>query len=234
MALPKIAAPEFKTKIPSTGQEISYRPFLVKEEKILLMAMEGQDQREITTSILNLLEDCILTEVDVRRLATFDIEYLFLKLRGKSVGEVIEFKMGHVKETECKHRSSGVINIDDIKPVGEIRDPVIMITKDIGVKVHYPSLADLDGITDTGNAALMTILTRCIDQVFDKEQVYADFSEKEITEWDDSLDQAGFRKIAEFFNDMPKLAHTYKWKCEECGEEDQMELEGLQSFFSLR
>lgn len=234
MALPKLSTPEFKTKIPSTGQEITYRPFLVKEEKILLMAMEGNDQKEITNSIMNLLSGCILDEVDVRKLATFDIEYIFLKLRGKSVGEVIQFKTGHVKETECKHRSDGVINIDDIVPIGEIKDPVIMLTDEVGVKVHYPSLADLDGINATNETGLIQVLTRCIDQVFDKDEVYTDFSEAEISDWVDGLDQQQFKKLADFFNNMPKLSYTYKWTCKECGEEDQMELEGLQSFFSLR
>lgn len=234
MNLPKISTPEFSTKIPSTGQEVRYRPFLVKEEKILLMAMEGNDQKEITTSIMNLLESCVLDDIDMNTLATFDIEHLFLRLRGKSVGEVIEFKLGHTDpKNPCQHRVDGKINIEDIGVIGEIKDPVIMITEDVGIKVHYPCLADLDGISDVGNSALMTILTRCIDQIFDKDQVYADFSEAEVTEWVDSLDQKSFKKIAEFFNDMPKLSYTFKWKCPECGEEDEMVLEGLQSFFSL-
>ena len=234
MNLPKISTPIFTTKIPSTGQEIRYRPFLVKEEKILLMAMEGGDQKEITTSIMSLLEECVLDDIDIRYLATFDIEFLFLRLRGKSVGEVIEFKIGHTNpENPCTHRTQGSIDIDSITVTGDIKNNIIMMTDDIGVKVHYPCLADLDGIDNAGNEALMKILTRCVDQVFDKDQVYTDFSEQEIQDWVDSLDQKSFKKIADFFNDMPKLSYAYVWKCEECGEVDEMVLEGLQSFFSL-
>ena len=115
MSLPQLTAPEFVTKVPSTGKEIKYRPFLVREEKILLMALEGGDEKEIGNAIINILSSCIISEIDLDTLATFDVEYLFLKLRSKSVGEVIELKLAHSdKESVCKHRTDVVINIDEI------------------------------------------------------------------------------------------------------------------------
>jgi len=232
MSLPKLLAPEFGAKIPSTGQEIRYRPFLVKEEKILLMAMEGNDQKEITKSVVKLLDSCILTDgIDASKLATFDVEYLFLKLRGKSVGEVVNLKIGHPDESECSHKSDIQINLDDIVVEGEMRKNVIKITDDIGVKVRYPSLSDLSDIDTENQADLMRIIVRCIDQVFDEENVYSDFSEDEMSEWVDGLSQQQFQEITKFFEDMPKLSHEVKWTCKECGKEDSVRLEGLQSFF---
>ena len=115
MALPSLSAPEFLTKVPSTGEEIKYRPFLVKEEKILLMALEGNDQKEITNAIMKILGNCILSNVKLDKLATFDVEYLFLKLRGKSVGELIELKIGHSNpDNPCQHRTEIEINIEKL------------------------------------------------------------------------------------------------------------------------
>jgi hypothetical protein len=231
MALPSISTPEFKTKIPSTGQEISYRPFLVKEEKILLMALEGKDQGEITRSIINLLNSCILDDIDVNSLATFDVEFLFLKLRGKSVGEVIELSMGHTEEGECNHRTKVSVNIDSIQVIGELSDGKIMITDTVGVKLKYPTIA-LSQIKNLDSTeGMFTLIGKSIEYIFDDTEVYSDFTPKEINEWLDTLNQAQFQKITEFFQDMPKLQHKIEWECEKCGEADSMTLEGLQSFF---
>lgn len=232
MALPSISTPEFKTKIPSTGEEITYRPFLVKEEKILLMALEGQDANEIQNAVLNILSNCILTPVEVERLAVFDVEYLFLQLRGKSVGEVIELKVGHTN-SECLHKTDVSLIIDDIKVVGEVSEPKIMLTEEVGVVMRYPNISDLTRATGKDDAeTLFKLINRCVDYVFDAENVYNDFSESEIENWINSLNQTQFQKIVEFFQSSPKLEHEVKWKCEKCGEEDSVKLEGLQSFFT--
>lgn len=232
MALPSISTPEFKTHIPSTGKEITYRPFLVKEEKVLLMAMEGKDQTEITNSIVKLLSNCIISEeIKVQELATFDIEYLFLKLRGKSVGEVIELKISH-PEGDCMHKTDIKINLDDINVTGDISDGKIMLTDDVGVKLKYPTISTTIGV-DTENAdSLFNLVIDCIEFIYDKEEVYTDFTRDELNAWVDTLNQAQFKKITEFFQSMPSLKHEIKWKCEKCGKEDKMVLEGLQSFFT--
>jgi hypothetical protein len=231
MALPSISTPEFITHIPSTGEEIKFRPFLVKEEKILLMAMEGEDAIEIQNAILNILQNCIITEgVDVPNLAMFDIEFLFLQLRGKSVGEVIDLKVGH-NNSECNHKSDVQVRIDDIKVQGEQTEKKIMLTDDVGVMLRYPSIKDAAYMSDDPAKALFSVITRCVDYVFDAENVYNDFSESEIDDWINTLNQAQFQKIVDFFSDAPALKHDVTWTCEKCGEEETITLQGLQSFF---
>ena len=232
MALPSISTPEFITKVPSTGEEIKYRPFLVKEEKLLLMAMEGKDQNEIQNAVQKILTNCILTPIDVSKLATFDIEYLFLQLRSKSVGEVIQIKIGHSDESECTHRSEVSVNVDDVQVKGEVQDGKIMLTDDIGIVLRYPNMTDIQAVSGEDTGSLFKIVYRCIDYVFDKEQVYNDFSETEFEEWMETLNQNQFQKISEYFNSVPRLSHEIEWTCKQCGKKDKITLEGLQSFFT--
>lgn len=232
MALPSISTPEFQTTIPSTGENITYRPFLVKEEKILLMAMEGGDAVEMSNAMLNILKSCILSEVDVEKLATFDIEYLFLTLRSKSVGEVITLNINHTTETECKHLSEVKVSIDDIKVEGEISDGKIMLTDSIGIKLRYPKMSDLKDVSTADSETMFKMVRKCIEYIFDKEDVYSDFTEEELETWIDGLNQTQFGTITKFFENTPKLSHTVEWTCEKCKEKDSIKLEGLQSFFT--
>ena len=232
MALPSISTPEFHTTIPSTGEKIVFRPFLVKEEKILLMALEGNDQQEITTAILNILNSCILSEVDVSKLSTFDVEFLFLNLRGKSVGEVIEVKMGHT-DGECKALTDASIKIDDIGIVNEISDGKIMLTDDVGVKMRYPTVQDVAKLDMKNSDDTFGLIAQCVEFIFDQENVYNEFTQEEIIDWVGNLNQAQFKNIASFFEDMPKLSYELKWKCDACGEGETRTIEGLQGFFML-
>lgn len=234
MALPNIASPTFVTKIPSTGQDIEFRPFLVKEEKMLLMALEGQDTIEITRATKKIIESCVITEIDVDKLATFDVEYLFLQLRGKSIGEVIELRVGHTEEnSSCDHKTDIKINIDDIKVQGINTQNKIMITDQIGVKVRYPSLNDVTNLNFEDKDATFKIIASCIDVVFDADSVYDDFSGEEMVQWLEGLSQKQFDKIAAFFSTIPSLKYTVKWKCSKCKKEDHFDLEGLHSFFTF-
>ena len=232
MALPSISTPEFKTKIPSTGETITYRPFLVKEEKILLMALEGSDQEEITQAILNILDSCIMSEVDVKKLSTFDIEYLFLNLRAKSVGEVIEVKMGHT-EGDCKGLTDVQIKIDDIGVINEISDGKIMLTDTVGVKMRYPTVQDVAKLDMKNSDDTFGLIAQCVEYIYDQENVYNEFTEQEIIDWVGNLNQAQFKNIASFFENMPKLSYELKWKCDACGESETRTIEGLQGFFML-
>jgi hypothetical protein len=232
MALPSLSAPEFMTTLPSTGQEIKYRPFLVKEEKILLMALEGEDSIEINNAILKILGNCILSDVDVSKFSTFDVEYLFLRLRGKSVGEKVELKIGHSHD-RCAHRTEIEVDLDQVELVGEVKDGKTMLTDTIGVKLRYPSLSDVKaGPKQDAADAMYNMITDCIEYIYDAEEVYADFTKKEIQDWIGTLNASQFKKITEFYEVMPKLSHTIKWTCPECGEEDTIVLEGLDSFFT--
>ena len=231
MGLPSLATPQFSTKIPSTGQEVEYRPFLVKEEKVLLMALEGGDQKEISKATQNIIKSCVLSDINIDKLATFDIEYLFLKLRGKSVGELVELQLGH-SDSECDHKTEIQINLDEIEVVGDISDGKIMIDDKIGVKMRYPGIDDIAGLEEQNTESMFSVINNCVEYVFDEENVYSDFTKKEIEEWTGNLSQNQFEKLTDFFQSIPKLSHTVEWTCEKCGEKESVTLEGLQSFFA--
>lgn len=232
MALPALASPEFMTEIPSTKQQIKFRPFLVKEEKILYMALEGQDTKEIENAIVTILSNCILDTVDIHKLTLFDIEYLFLQLRGKSVGEKVELMLSHSDENnECQHKTKLEVDLDSIKIQGEVSDGKLMLDDKIGVKVRYPYINDAS-LVDKNESDVFSTLSIFVEYVFDKDNVYNDFSKEEMNEWLESLSQTQFRKLIEFFENVPKLAHTVEWTCPECKQKDSIKLEGLQSFFT--
>lgn len=198
------------------------------------MAMEGRDANEITNAVLNLLENCILSDIDVGSLATFDIEYLFLKLRGKSVGETIEVKVSHEDKSECQARTDLTISLEDIQVVGDIADGKIMLTDDIGVKLTYPTFSTLRSANDmmTDQETAFDIMVSCIEFVFDNDNVYSDFTQQELKDWVEGLNQTQFKQITDFFDGIPKLSHEVEWKCKDCGQTETVKLEGLQSFFT--
>jgi len=229
MALPSLATPEFITTIPSTGAEIRYRPFLVKEEKILLMALEGEDTKEINSAISRILKNCIIDDIDVRKLSTFDVEYLFLRLRGKSVGEKVELKIGH-QTGACPHKTDVEIDLDAVVLNGDISDGKILMSGDVGVKLRYPGLADIQEGDDAASG-MFNMITSCIEYIYDAEEVYTDFTPNELETWIEGLSAQQFKHISDFFEGMPKLSHDITWKCSECGEKDSIKLEGLDSFF---
>jgi|TARA_B100001094_G_scaffold275743_1_gene283466 hypothetical protein len=232
MALPVLASPEFMTEIPSTKQKIKFRPFLVREEKILYMALEGEDSKEIENAIVTILSNCIIDTVDIDKLTLFDIEYLFLQLRGKSVGEKVELMLSHSDETnECTHKTKLEIDLDTIKIQGDISDGKLMLDDTIGVKVRYPYINDSSSVVGVENDAF-SALSIFIEYVYDKENVYNDFTKEEIAEWLEQLNQTQFGKLIKFFQDVPKLSHTVEWTCPECKQKDSIKLEGLQSFFT--
>ena len=236
MPLPQITTPEFTTTLPSTGERLSFRPFLVKEEKILLMAQEGKDKQEIQTAILNILEECIKTPLTVHDLPLFDIEWLFLQLRAKSVGEVIDLKIKHIENKECNYPNPVEVNLEEVKMKNDPNhNNIIMIDDSIGVTMRYPSLkllGDKDPAT-TKMSDVFNIMCDCVLNVFDKDQVYNDFTPTELDKFIGDLDQKQLTKFMDFFQTMPKLQHTIKYKCEKCGEEVEHELNGLLDFFSL-
>lgn len=234
--LPSVATPKFVTQLPSTGQNISYRPFLVKEEKILLMALEGGDQKEIMNAVLEVVSNCLETDIDANSITTFDLEFLFLQLRGKSVGEVVELRMGHT-DSECTHRQRVNINLDDVKVEGVVSEGKIMITDEIGIKLRYPNITDMDKInnalTNEDTTSTFDVVAMCVEYIYDTENVYNEFTNKEINDWLEGLGQQQFAKIAQFFQNVPALRHEIKYTCDKCGEVERIKLEGLESFFTL-
>ena len=229
MSLPKLNTPVYEAILPSTDKVIKFRPFLVKEEKVLLTAMEDGSQTALMNAIKTILKNCVQGNLDVERLPLFDIEYLFLKLRSKSIGEISEIGL-KCTDMECGGVNQLSINMDEIevtKPKGHNRK--IMISDDVGVMMSYPVMKT-SGITEEDG---MAIVKDCIEMIFTEEETHErdSFTSKELDEFIDSMDTKQFAKIKEFFDTMPKLQHTVNYKCEKCGEDKEITLQGLDSFF---
>lgn len=239
MALPILNSSRYEATIPSTGQQIEFRPFLVKEEKILMVAMESKDNKQMMKALKQILSACIFDDVDVNKLTSFDLEELFLRLRSKSVGENAEVNL---KCTECSANTPVSINLDEIQMGDMPEDNHVMLTDTVGVEFKYPSVdlvASLDYNPEkTKPEKQMEITYRmiieCIDSIFDDDEVWDSEtqSEKEMREFLDGLNSQQFAKITEFFGSLPSLEHTIDFKCVNCGHDNTIELRGLASFFT--
>ena len=245
MALPKINAPIYELKIPSTGQKIKYRPFLVKEEKILLMAIEDGSVTMMSKAMKDIISACTEGEVKIKDLAPFDIEYFFLQLRGKSVGDIVDLtlrKPGNLtcgkKLKDCTEMCEIKIDINDVSvDSSEVKDSKIELTDTIGVKLNYPQFEVIQKFTGTDEdptpADIFALINESIEYIWDGEEIYKakDSTKKEINEFVESLSTGQFQKIREFFDGMPKLKHDIMWKCPKCDKEAPMVLEGIDAFF---
>jgi len=240
MPLPKINTPTYELVLPSNGKKIKYRPFLVREEKILIMAMESEDMKQITDSIVQILGDCILTkDIKVESLATFDIEFLFLNVRAKSVGETVEVNITCPDDGETKVEME--IAIDDIK-VQKTRGHknIVKLDDELMLKLKYPSLDqfiesnfETSGQTSDVSQSL-SMITSCVDAIYNEEESWeaADCTKKELDEFIEQLNTKQFKEVEKFFTTMPKLSHKIKVKNPNTGVESEVVLEGLASFFS--
>jgi hypothetical protein len=232
MTLPRLTAPEFETVIPSSKEKIKFRPFLMREEKILYMALEGGDQKEIFNSVMRMLESCILTPgIEYTKFTSYDLEYLFLKLRAKSVGEQINVSLKH----SCGASTKVSINIEDISiQYNESHQNKIDLGGGIGIKFVDPKAAFLQEVEIGSNEIdqMMSLIYNCIELVYDENDVYEDFTQEELLEFIENLSKDQFEKIMQFFNTLPKLSHEVSYKCSGCGEKETVVLEGLQSFFT--
>ena len=248
MGLPRVTVPEYSLKLPSNKKEIKYRPFLVKEEKLLLIAMEGKKEDEILDAVKQVIENCIIGDVNVNTLPMFDIEYIFLWLRAKSKGEVIELKYTCPK---CEGQVPVGFNIEDVKMhYDKGHSTKVEITDQLGVVLKYPDvelqkqIANLPEDLSEIDMIFKTVLM-CIDYIYDGETVYSnkDHTEKEMMDFLESLTDEQFQKLSVFYETMPKLKHTIKLECKNkvkgegkkkdkvCGYTEDLELEGLASFF---
>jgi hypothetical protein len=239
MPLPKIATPVFELDLPSTGQTIKYRPFLVKEEKLLLLALESEDTKQITTAIKTVIKNCIETRgIKVEALPTFDIEYLFLNIRSKSVGEEVELSI--ICPDDGETAVPVKIDIDDIHiHKNENHTNKIKVDDSIMMEMRYPSLDqfiknnfDFSGQNATEQSFEM--IADCVDKIYTEEEVWtsSDVTKKEIVEFLDQMNSSQFKQIETFFETMPKLSHTVKVKNPNTKVESEVVLEGLSSFFA--
>jgi hypothetical protein len=236
MPLPKLVTPTYELELPSTGQKIKYRPFLVKEEKILLLAMESEDEKQMTEAVKVILKNCIQTaKIKVDELALFDIEYLFLNIRGKSVGEEIELNV------TCPDDGVTVvpfsIDIDDIKVQKEEgHSNIIDLGGGVSMVMRYPSMELFvkNNISQTSNVDdVFEIAASCISQIVEGEDVYeaGNFSKKELLAFLEEMSTQQFLSVQKFFETMPKLSHTITVTNPETGKENEIVIEGLASFF---
>ena len=241
MPLPKIATPTYELELPSTGKTVKYRPFLVKEEKVLILALESKDVKQITLAIKSVLKDCIQTKgIKVEDLPSFDIEYLFLNIRGKSVGEAIDLIItcsdDGVTEVPTK------IYVDEIQVQKDPdHSPEIRIDDNIVVKMKYPSLDQFikNNFDFSSQESVSTIeksfdiISSCIDSIYSGEEAWAasDCTKKELIEFIESMNSDQFKKIESFFETMPRLAHTFSVVNPKTKVENTVTLEGLTSFF---
>ena len=239
MPLPKIATPTYELELPSSGQPIKYRPFLVKEEKLLVIAMESEDTKQITTAIKTVIKNCIETKnIKVEALPTFDIEYLFLNIRGKSVGEEIEVNIICPDDEETSVPVK--INVDDIQiKKNEEHTNKIKLDDSIMMEMKYPSLDQFiknNFDTSSGNAMDQSfeLIASCIDKIYTEDEVWAsaDVTKKELVEFLDQMNSSQFKEIEKFFETMPKLSRTIKVTNPNTQVESEVVLEGLSSFFA--
>ena len=240
MPLPKIATPSYELELPSTGKTITYRPFLVKEEKLLVIALESEDTKQITNAIKAVIRACVLTKgIKVETLPTFDIEYLFLNIRGKSVGEDLDVKL--ICPDDNQTEVDVTISLDDIqiqKPEGHSNQ--IKLDNNLMMELKYPSLNEFIknnfDPNDTSKNPMdqsFDLIGSCINKIYNEDEVWvaADCSKKEINDFLDSMNSNQFKEVEKFFETMPKLSHTVKVKNPKTKVESDVVLEGLASFF---
>ena len=231
MSLPKISVPTYTLIIPSTGKKIQYRPFLTKEEKILLIALESEDDEQIITSIKNIITSCVKTEINVSDLSIFDIEYIFLNLRARSVGEIIELKITCPDDDTTQVNVK--INIDDIKVEKNPKhSSEIKINEDILLKMKYPNidtlLEDHENVDET-----IDVIAKCISKIITKDNEYDCnlVSKEELLEFVDTLPVNSFKEIQKFFSSIPKLKHTIKVKNPNTQVVSEVTISGVYNFF---
>jgi len=239
MPLPKIATPTYELELPSTGKTIKFRPFLVKEEKLLVLALESDDSKEITNAIKAVLKDCIQTRgVKVETLPTFDIEYLFLNIRGKSVGEDIEVSVLCPDDGETYTEVQ--INIDEIKVTKDKKHTnQIKLDDTLMMELRYPSLdqfvkSNFNFNDDNQVDQSFDLIASCVDKIYSEEEAWTsdDFTKKEVTEFLEQMNSAQFKEIESFFATMPKLSHEVEVINPKTKKKNKVVLEGLASFFA--
>jgi hypothetical protein len=237
MALPKLGVPQYELSMPSTGKTVKYRPFLVKEEKVLLLAMESQEEKQVIDAVKNVLKSCVISRIKVDQLPSFDLEYLFLKIRAAAIGEVIEMTVTCTDDGSTS--ATATINIDDVEVIKEEgHDRKIMLTDTTGILMKYPSMDRFieSQFLNKGVDAehIFSFIAEHIEQIFDEEEVYdsSTTSKKEFREFVESLTSKQFESIQKFYETMPRLSHTFTVVNPNTGNECEYTIEGLQSFFA--
>ena len=234
MTLPTQKLPKYRIKMPSTGESVSYRPFVVKEQKVLMIAMESGEYSMVADAIKHIVHECTFNTIDVENLSVFDLTYVFLNIRAKSVGETAE---PLISCDACGHQNPVVVELTKIKVKNnKNHNKKISLDNDFGIVMKYPrinpDIGDVESASNIANAPIMAV-AECIDLIYKGDDVFKakECEEKELIDFIEGLTHKQFEKIIDFFETMPKLSHTVKFKCSECEKDNSVQLEGLGDFF---
>ena len=233
MALPKLNNVTYDLTLPSTGQKIEYRPFLVKEQKALMIAQESGDNAQIEKAFAKIINDCVIDDVNPYTLPMFDVEYIFLRIRGKSVGEKV--KLSVLCPDDEKTRVDVEVNLEEVDvQMQKDHTNIVELSSDISMVMNYPFLKDMVGFDEEGEITnLFEMIKRCVHEVRQGETIYnkVDISDKELDEFIDSMSADNFEQVTNFFDTMPKLIHVVEVKNPKTKKKNEIPIEGLQSFF---
>lgn len=233
MALPKLNNTQYELQLPSTGESIKFRPWLIKEQKLLMMAQESDDAQEIERAFANIVTECTFGAIEPYSAPMFDIEYIFLKLRGKSVGDSV--KLNVLCPDDEKTRVEVELNLEDVGiQMKEEHTNVIDINDSVKIVMRYPTLKDMTGFGADGKVKqIFSMITSCISEIHDGKTVYnkVDTTEKEMNDFVESFSQEDFEKLTNFFDTMPKLLHEVEVKNPKTKKKNNVVIEGLESFF---
>jgi hypothetical protein len=241
--LPKIDVPIYETKLISTGKTVKFRPFLVKEQKLFLISSQSDDINDMINSVKQVITNCVLDDIDVDSLATFDIEHLFIQMRARSVGEIVNLKYNCnnvIKEGEeekaCNNQVSVDLNLLEVEPIkNENHTNKIEITDEVGIIMKYPTFDMVNKLNIEGEdfSQIIDVIIECIDYIYDKDNVYykKDVSKEELLSFIENLQQISLEKIQKFFDTLPKIKKDVHFECKKCGYSEDITVEGLGSFF---
>lgn len=248
MGLPRVDTPVHEMTLTSNNKKIKFRPFLVKEEKLLLMALESKNEREMVLTMKQIIENCLLSDINVDTLPMFDVQHIFLQLRAKSVGEIVEVTLRHPngknkKEQECDGSEKIKIDISKISPKSDNTHNVqIKINDKIGLQMKYPTMEiynEMSNLYDIGSSentieSIFDIIVNSIDYIYQDEEIFyaREHSKQEMHDFLNSLNSDQFENVRNFFKTMPNLTYTHSFKCSKCNTEEELLLEGIEDFFS--
>ena len=241
--LPKLDVPTYEVNLISTGKPVRFRPFLVKEQKLFLMASESDDAKETLNIIRQVLKNCIIDDINVDTLSTFDLEWLFINLRARSVEEVVHLNYkcnNNVKDEEGKEtKCNGVVEIDvNLLEIQPSKNPnhtnKVQITENLGIVLKYPTFEMIEQYENLNESELMSsVLVDCIDYIYDKDQMYyaKDSTKQELNEFIDNLQQKDLEKLKVFFDTLPEVKKNVDFECPKCKYKENIEVKGIQNFF---
>tara|TARA_B100001059_G_scaffold158753_1_gene158373 strand:+ start:2066 stop:2773 length:708 start_codon:yes stop_codon:yes gene_type:complete len=235
MALPQVNSSKYSTKLPSTNETIEFRPYLVKEEKILMIAIESKDQKQMIRAMQDVIQACVYTQIDVKKLTTFDVEWMFVQLRAKSVGEKVDLKL---KCTACETLNDIVCDLEKVyvsTPDEDVSN-VINFSDTIGITVKHPAVDDVANLKQDAETmeGVMELMAKSVITIFDEDNVYnaEDEGLAEVVKFLENLNSAQFKKITDYYSNIPTVRSDLDFKCKSCGEENKLELKGIQNFFT--